>query len=101
LRYEFEPTGEPDLRKGKGTPGRSQLYINGKLVANLDLLVTVPNTFGIIGLSCGYDGTDAVNPDDYRAPFAFTGEIKQVVLDISGDLIKDDEAELNRLMSRQ
>ena len=32
LRYEFEPTGQPDLAKGRGAPGRAQLYVNGALV---------------------------------------------------------------------
>ncbi len=32
LRYEFEPTGKPDLAQGKGVPARGQLYINRKLV---------------------------------------------------------------------
>ena len=31
LRFEFEPTGKPDLAHGKGTPARAQLYIDGKL----------------------------------------------------------------------
>jgi arylsulfatase len=101
LRYEFEPTGKPDFKQGKGSPGRSQLYIDGELVGNIDLPYSVPNAFGIAGLSCGYDAYDAVNPDDYRAPFAFTGEIVQVVLDVSGDLIVDEEAEINRLMTQQ
>jgi len=29
------------------------------------------------------------------------GEIKEVVLDVSGDIIVDDEAELKRLMAEQ
>jgi len=29
------------------------------------------------------------------------GEIKEVVLDVSGDVIVDDEAELKRLMAEQ
>jgi arylsulfatase A-like enzyme len=33
LRFEFEPTGEPDLPKGRGAPGRLQLYVDGTLVA--------------------------------------------------------------------
>jgi len=101
LRYEFEPTGEPDFRNGRGAPGRSQLYVNDRLVASIDLPYTVPTTFGIAGLSCGRDDYDTVNPQDYRAPFVFTGEIKEVVLDVSGDLIKDEEAELKRLMTEQ
>ena len=42
LRYEFEPTGKPDIANGKGTPGRAQLYINGKLVGQADFPFTVP-----------------------------------------------------------
>ena len=37
LRYEFEPTGEPNFGEGKGSPGRYQLYINNKLVGNLEI----------------------------------------------------------------
>ena len=29
LRFEFEPTGKPDMAHGKGAPGRLQLYIDG------------------------------------------------------------------------
>ncbi|MFZ0381396.1 MAG: hypothetical protein WCD11_16945 [Solirubrobacteraceae bacterium] len=36
LRFEFEPTGEPDMQQGKGAPGRLQLYIDGDLVGNAD-----------------------------------------------------------------
>ena len=34
LRFEFEPTGEPDMAHGRGAPGRLQLYVDGKLVAD-------------------------------------------------------------------
>jgi arylsulfatase len=61
----------------------------------------VPNLFGIAGLSCGYDACDAANPADYEAPFTFTGEIKQVVLDVSGEVLVDDERDLERLMVQQ
>jgi arylsulfatase len=101
LRFEFEPTGEPDFSVGKGSPGRSQLYVNGQLVASVDLPYTVPATFGIIGLTCGRDGTDSVSPDDYSAPSDFTGEIKSVTLDVSGELIVDTDTELRRLMTQQ
>ena len=46
LRYEFEPTGKPDIAKGKGSPGRGQLYINDKLVGQTDLPFTVPLLHG-------------------------------------------------------
>jgi arylsulfatase len=100
LRYEFEPTGVPDIRNGKGAPGRGQLYIDGELVGNAEFPTTVPILFGIEGLSCGYDFGEAVS-HEYHAPFTFTGTIHQVAVDLSGDLIKDDEAEMRVLMARQ
>ncbi len=101
LRFEFEPTGDPDIPLGRGTPGRGQLYVDGTLVASEELPYTVLNLFGIIGLTCGWDGNDSVSPDDYAAPNAFTGEIKSVTLDLSGDLIVDSEAEMKRLLAQQ
>jgi arylsulfatase len=40
LRFEFEPTGQPDMPHGRGAPGRLQLYIDGTLVADADTPVT-------------------------------------------------------------
>ena len=37
----------------------------------------------------------------YEVPFRFTGTIKQVVTDISGELIDDDEAKVRMLMANQ
>jgi len=101
LRYEFEPTGELKNDKGKGTSGRSQLYVDDRLVASVEIPYTVPNLFGIIGLCCGRDATDSVSPKDYAAPFAFTGQIDSVTLDVTGELIEDDESEMKRLMAQQ
>ncbi|MFN2233281.1 MAG: arylsulfatase, partial [Anaerolineales bacterium] len=101
LRFEFEPTGDPQFREGKGSPGRFQLYFNDQLVSNLEVPYTVPMTFGVLGVSCGYAAFDSVDPQVYEAPFRFTGEIKQVVVDVSGEVIKDEKAELKRLMTQQ
>ena len=100
LRYEFEPTGEPDPRNGRGAPGRGQLYIKGELVGNVEFPTTVPITFGIEGLSCGYDFGEAVS-HEYHAPFTFTGTIHQVTMDLSGELIQDDESTVRRLVAQQ
>ena len=100
LRYEFEPTGPPDIREGLGAPGRGQLYIDGELVGNTEFPTTVPLTFGIEGLSCGYDFGEAVT-HEYETPFTFTGLIKQVKVDLSGELIEDDEAKVRLLMAQQ
>ena len=100
LRFEFEPTGEPDMAAGKGAPGRLQLYIDGKLAGNAEAPVTVPFAINPGALACGSNPGSAVTPE-YTSPFAFTGTIKQVTVDISGELIKDDEAELRAALSRQ
>ena len=65
LRYEFEPTGEPDFAAGKGVPARGELYIDGTLVGAVDMPHTVPNIFSTEGLTCGYDGGSRVAPDHY------------------------------------
>jgi arylsulfatase len=101
VRYEFEPTGKADIAKGKGTPGRGQLYINGTLAGQGDLPVTVPIDIGITeGLLCGRDVASPVSKE-YRAPFAFTGTIHDVVVDVSGDLVVDQEAEMRTVMAHQ
>jgi len=100
LRYEFEPTSKPDLAKGKGSPGRGQLYINNKLVGSAEFNTTVPIIFGVEGLSCGYDFGEAVT-HNYSVPFRFTGTLHKVTVDLSGELIKDEEAEIRRFMAQQ
>jgi arylsulfatase len=100
LRFEFEPTGEPDLRNGKGTPGRAQLYVDGELVGQDEFPVTTPVVFSPGGLTCGANPGSPVIPD-YRPPFHFTGMLYSVILDLSGDLITDTEAEIRIAMARQ
>jgi arylsulfatase len=101
VRYEFEPTGDPEFTIGKGAPGRGQLYVNDELVASEDFEYTVPNLFGIVGVTCGKDGTDSVSARDYSAPCDFTEDLSSVAIDVSGDIIVDSEAELHRLMTQQ
>jgi arylsulfatase A-like enzyme len=100
LRYEFEPTTPPDLARGRGAGGRAQLYVDGDLVGQAEFETSVPIMFGIEGLSCGSDFGEAVT-EDYAAPFRFTGTIDSVTVDLSGELIKDDEAEMAQLMAQQ
>ena len=100
LRFEFEPTGEPDMAAGKGAAGRLQLYVDGKLAGNAEAPVTVPFAINPAALACGSNPGSAVTPD-YRSPFTFSGTIEQVTVDISGELITDDEAELRVALGRQ
>ena len=58
---------------------------------------------GIAGgaVACGVDGPSPVVPHDYASPNAFTGTINTVTIDVSGELIEDDEATMRRLMAHQ
>ncbi|MGW6918887.1 arylsulfatase [Kitasatospora sp. NPDC054939] len=100
LRFEFEPTGAPDIAHGKGAPGRAQLYIDGRLVGERDMPVTTPIAFNPGGMACGANPGSAVTPD-YQAPFRFTGALHSVTVDLSGDLIVDAESEMRMHMARQ
>jgi arylsulfatase len=60
----------------------------------------VPLIFDIKSLSCGYDFGEAVS-HEYHTRFTFTRLIKQVTVDVSGDLIEDDESKVRMLMSQQ
>jgi arylsulfatase A-like enzyme len=100
LRFEFEPTGPPDIPNGKGAPGRAQLYIDGTLAAETDMPVTTPIVFNPGGLTCGANPGSPVSAD-YKAPFRFTGKLHTVTIDLSGELIKDSEAEIRVAMARQ
>ena len=44
LGFEFEVTGKADLVNGKGSPGIAKLFIDGKLVGQLDVPMTIPFT---------------------------------------------------------
>ena len=101
LGFEFEPTGKPDLQSGRGTPGRAQLYINGKLVGQTDIPITMPLLISLGGgITAGRKEGSPITPD-YTPPFEFTGTLHQVVFDVSGELIKDDEATMRHVMARQ
>jgi arylsulfatase len=101
LRFEFEVTGKPDIAKGKGAPGRAQLYIDEKLAGQTEVPVTTPLTLGLTGgVTCGSAPGAPVTPD-YKPPFEFTGTIYSVIVDVSGELIKDSEADIRRIMAQQ
>ncbi|MGA3148315.1 MAG: arylsulfatase [Acidimicrobiales bacterium] len=100
LRFEFEPTGELDFLNGKGAPGLMQLYIDDSLVGNAEAATTVPLAINPGALTCGADPGSPVI-DDYETPFRFTGTIHRVIIDLSGELITDPEAELRLHMARQ
>ncbi len=101
LRFEFELTGKPDIPHGKGAPGRAHLYVDDKAVAQGDIPLTIPLSLGLGGgIVCGADTGSPVT-SAYEPPFLFTGTLHSVTVDVSGDLIRDAEAELRAVMARQ
>ncbi len=100
LRFEFEPTGEPDLPPGQGAPGRLQLYIDSALVAEAEAPVTIPFAINPGALTCGANPGSPVTPE-YSSPFRFTGTLHNVTVDVSGELIEDSESNMRMAMARQ
>jgi len=49
---------------------------------------------------CGRDSGAPVTPA-YAPPFEFSGTIHSVTVDVSGELIRDSEAEMRQIMARQ
>ena len=100
LRFEFEPTGAPDMANGKGAAARLQLYIDDELVGESDAPHTTPMMFNPGALACGLNPGSPIALD-YGSPFAFTGTIHTVTVDVSGELITDPEAEIRMHLARQ
>lgn len=99
--FEFTPTGKPDIPKGKGVPASIKLLIDGKPIATGDLPVTIPLSLGLSAGVCV--GADAGSPvmEDYRPPFAFTGTVKKVLVDVTGEAVEDKEAQMKMYLARQ
>jgi arylsulfatase len=101
LRFEFEPTGKPDIEAGKGVPGRGQLYFDDRLVGQAEFSATVPITYGLGGGMVYGADTGSPVTSAYKPPFRFTGTLYQVTIDVSGELIRDEETEMHMIMAHQ
>jgi arylsulfatase len=99
--FEFTPTGKADIAKGKGVPANIKLFVDGKPVGKGDLPVTIPLSLGLSAGVCV--GADAGSPvmTDYIPPFAFTGTVKKVLVDVTGEAIEDKEAKMRMYLARQ
>jgi len=101
LSMEFTPTGEADVKKGKGTPGTVVLMLDGKEIGKGDIPVTTPIRLGQgAQMLVGADTGSAVTPE-YTAPFKFTGKIKKVIVDVSGEHVVDHESEMRIFLAKQ
>ena len=84
LSYEFEPTGPPDLKNGRGTPGIARLLVDGDVVGQAEFAVTIPLALGLgSGFAVGRNPGSPVTVM-YASPFPFTGTITKVTVDVSG-----------------
>ncbi len=91
LRYEFEPTGAPDLKGGRGTPGTAKLFVDDDLVGQAEFDVTIPLALGLgSGFTVGRNPGSSVSVM-YSSPFPFTGTITKVSVDVSGKADEDDD----------
>lgn len=101
--FEFTPTGKPDIAKGKGVPANIKLFVDGKPVGTGDLSVTIPLTLGLAaGVSVGADsGSPVMLADEYISPFRFTGQVKKVLVDVSGQAPEDLKAKVKMYLARQ
>lgn len=87
LRLDFQVTGPPDFKIGKGAPGAVQLSANGKKIGAGNVPVTCPLAFGLSGdgLSCGKDTGTAVSADYEGREFPFTARIARVTISNAPD----------------
>ena len=98
LALSFEKTGTAWV----GAGGTARLFINGLPAGEGGLPRTIPFFAGLSErLQCGrQEGTTTC--DDYRAPFAFTGLLKRVTVDVTGaEPPRDLEQEVQVAITRQ
>ena len=101
LSMEFAPTGKPDFTQGKGAPGTATLFVDGKEVGRGDIAATTPNRLAQGGaMLVGADTGSSINPE-YKTPFSFTGTIKRVIVDISGEHVEDYETAMRVFLAKQ
>jgi arylsulfatase len=97
LQFSFEKTGEQPF----GAGGVVRLYVDGKVAGEGKIPFTVPFMFALgQGLQCGRDKGNPVT-EEYASPFAFTGKLKRVIVDLEGaepprDLLHEADIEMAR-----
>ena len=101
LSVEFAPTGQPDIKNGKGTPGTVTLFVDGTEVGRGEFPVTTPIRLAQGGaMLVGADTGSSVTPD-YEPPFRFHGKIHRVIVDVSGEHVEDCEAQMRIALAKQ
>ncbi|MDI6857432.1 MAG: arylsulfatase [Dehalococcoidia bacterium] len=98
LRFEFEA----DEPRTFGVGGTGRLYIDGRPAGEGRIPRTVPFVYEIgSGLQCGRDEGNPVT-EEYASPFAFTGKITRVIVELGGEPAPRDTDQERRIgMARQ
>jgi arylsulfatase len=98
---EFTPTGPAAIAKGKGTPAKVVLDVDGEPVGEGSLLVTIPLSLGLAaGVAVGADPGSPALPD-YQPPCAYAGRIKRALVDVSATPVEDHKEQLRMILARQ
>jgi arylsulfatase A-like enzyme len=87
--------------EGVSPVGKATLLIDSRKSGSA-VIKTQPGKFALAGegLNVGRDGGQPVS-SDYRSPFEFTnGVIKQVIVDVSGDILLDLKMEMMAMFKR-
>lgn len=101
LSMQSVPAGKPHIAQGKGAPVTITLLVDGKAIAEKQLPHTIPLRAGQGGsMIVGVDAGSPVSPE-YKPPFKFTGELKRVIVDVSGESVSDHEAEMKAWLRKQ
>ncbi len=86
VSMQFQVTGPPDFKAGKGSPGSVKLLVNGKQVGIGKIAVTCPLAYSLSGdgLSCGRDTLTPVSADYGKArEYPFTGTLRRVIVEVA------------------
>jgi arylsulfatase len=100
LALEVATTSGPQ-GPGRGPSVDVVLLVDGRVVGGGSLPYTTPTLLSMVGFSCGYAAYDSVDPDSYLAPFRYSGALRDVSVDVSGELRTDPAAEMTRIMTQQ
>jgi arylsulfatase len=92
LAYQFRRTGP---KRGIGT-----LLMNGEVVGQAEIPKTWPTVAVTAGLLCGRDGGSAVS-EAYTLPFAFTGTLHRVVVQLDDDGAPDAQTAYRTAMAEE
>jgi len=101
VSVEFTPTGPADIANGKGTPAHIGLFVDGQPVGEGELPVTIPLSLGLAaGVAVGADPGSPTMPD-YQPPFAYAGEVKRALVDVSGEPVENLQERMRMILARQ